>query len=109
MTHNPAALLSIVAYKPKPGKEAELRSLVEEHVPYLRSLGLATDRPQILATSADGTHIEVFEWTQGGIERAHAHAGLLALWKRFMDVCDIVPLQTLHETSGVFANFVPAN
>jgi hypothetical protein len=32
----------IVAYKPKPGKEAELQQLTREHVPLLRSEGLAT-------------------------------------------------------------------
>jgi hypothetical protein len=64
--NNPEARLVIVAYKPKPGKEAELLALSHEHVPYLRSLGLATDRPHIVAAAADGTIVEVFEWAEGG-------------------------------------------
>ncbi len=106
---NPLARLSIVAYKPKPGKEAELLSLTREHVPYLRSLGLATDRAEVIATSADGTVVEVFEWAEGGIERAHAHAGIMELWGRYAAACDFVPLSTLEECGTVFAGFVPVN
>ena len=38
-------VLVIVAYRPKPGKEARLLELTKEHWPILRGLGLATDRP----------------------------------------------------------------
>lgn len=107
MTNNPQARLSIVAYKPKPGKEAELRMLAEEHVPYLRSIGVATERPHIIASAADGTIIEVFEWTEGGIEKAHSHPGLSQLWGRYAAACDYVPLKTLDEAGMMFANFVP--
>jgi len=107
MTNNPNARLSIVAYRPKPGKEADLISLTQEHTPFLRSLGLATDREAVLARSADGTVIEVFEWVEGGIEKAHSHAGLMELWKRFAEACDFVPLNTLEECGMIFANFVP--
>lgn len=109
MTSNPNARLSIVAYKPKPGKEAELMKLTHEHVPYLRSIGLATDRPHTIATSGDGTVVEIFEWVEGGVEKAHAHPGLGELWRRYSAVCDFVPLKTLEETGQMFANFVPVN
>ncbi|MGI8772640.1 MAG: hypothetical protein ACR2JE_14540 [Acidobacteriaceae bacterium] len=109
MQTNPGARLSIVAYKAKPGKETELMSLVKEHVPYLRSIGLATGREQIVATARDGTVLEVFEWVEGGLERAHAHAGLGQLWTRFAAACDFVPLNTLEEAGMMFANFVPVN
>ena len=52
----------IVAYRPRPGKEQELLQLTREHLPILRSQGLATDRPLYVMKSADGTIIEVFEW-----------------------------------------------
>jgi hypothetical protein len=106
---NPNARLSIVAYKAKPGKEAELMSLVGEHVPYLRSVGLATERPQIIATANDGTVVEVFEWAEGGLAKAHAHPGVGELWTRFSAACDFVPLKTLEEAGMMFANFVPVN
>jgi len=35
----------IVAYRPRPGEEQRLVELTREHLPILRSQGLATDRP----------------------------------------------------------------
>ena len=84
-------------------------SLTREHVPYLRSIGVATDRPHVIATAGDGTVVEVFEWAEGGLERAHSHAGLRELWTRYAAACDFVPLKTLPEAGMTFANFVPAN
>jgi hypothetical protein len=109
MNHNPLARLSIVAYKPKPGKEADLLALTLEHVPLLRDLGMATDRPHVIATAGDGTVVEVFEWTEGGLDTAHQHPAIHALWARYSEVCDYVPLNTLAETGMPFANFVPVN
>jgi hypothetical protein len=109
MDKNLHARLSVVAYKPKPGKEAELMSLTLEHVPFLRSIGLATERAHIIATAMDGTVIEIFEWVEGGIEKAHSHPGLGALWARYAAACDYVPLRTLDEAGMQFANFVPVN
>ena len=109
MTNNPNARLSIVAYRPKPGKEAELMALSREHVPYLRSLGLATERPHVIATATDGTIVEVFEWAEGALEKAHSHPGVGELWTRYSAACDYVPLNTLAETGMMFANFIPMN
>jgi hypothetical protein len=50
----------IVAYRPHSGCGEELLTLAREHVPYLRRLGLVTDRAPILASATDGV-IEVFE------------------------------------------------
>ena len=63
--------LVIVAYKPKPGKEADLLQLTREHVPLLLAEGLVTDRPVSAGQATDGTIVEVFEWAAGGVERAH--------------------------------------
>jgi|SRR5271170_2030678 len=107
--NNPNACLSIVAYKPKPGKEAELLALAREHVPYLRSIGLVTERPHVIATAGDGTVVEVFEWVAGGIEKAHGREGIKEIWGRFLAACDYVPLKTLEESGMMFANFTPVN
>lgn len=109
MKHNPEARLSIVAYKPKPGMEAELMALSMEHVPYLQKEGMATGRPHVIAKAGDGTIIEVFEWAAGGLEKAHAHPGLAVMWQRYAAACDYVPLTTLEEAQNLFAGFVPVN
>jgi hypothetical protein len=102
-----ACTVVIVAYKPKPGKEADLLQLTCEHVPLLRAEGLATDRPAIACQAKDGTIVEVFEWAAGGTERAHNNPEVMKLWQRYAAACDYVPLATLSESSTQFASFTP--
>jgi hypothetical protein len=109
MNYNPQARISIVAYRPKPGKEADLLALSHEHVPYLRGLGLVTDRAPVIAIAGDGTIVEVFEWAEGGLDKAHQHPAVHALWARYAEACDYVPLNTLAEAGAIFAGFVPIN
>jgi hypothetical protein len=97
----------VVAYKPKPGKEADLLQLTREHVPLLRAEGLATGHPITACQAKDGTIVEVFEWADGGVERAHTNAVVLKLWERYAAACDIVPLTSLPEASTMFASFTP--
>jgi hypothetical protein len=99
----------IVAYKPKPGKEADLLQLTREHVPLLRAEGLATDHPVIACQAKDGTVVEVFEWAAGGTERAHTNPVVMKLWERYSAACDYVPLATLPEAANMFAGFTPIN
>lgn len=98
----------IVAYRPKPGKEAELLEIVRSRVPTLAREGLVTDRAPVLMRARDGTIIEVSEWkSQEAIEAAHRNPNVLALWGRFFAVCDCVPLKTLAEAEEMFAGFEP--
>ena len=97
----------IVAYRPKAGHEAELESLVREHAPYLRNLGLVTDRPATAMRGRDGTVVEVFEWVEDGISKAHANPKVHELWERFGKACDYVPLKELPEAADLFAGFSP--
>ena len=97
----------IVAYRPKPDCEAALAALARTHLPILRRLGFATDRPETLLRGENGVIVEVFEWKQGAIERAHAHEEVLALWERYAAVCDYVPLSALPEAATLFATFAP--
>lgn len=98
----------IVAYRPKPGQEDVLRSLVREHVPTLRSIGLATDRVPIAMEAKDGTVIEVFEWTSAeAIQSAHTHPVVARMWAEFGQACDYVPLAQVAEVSQMFADFTP--
>jgi len=99
--------LVIVAYKPKPGMEAELLQLTLEHVPLLRQLGLATDRPALAGRAKDGTIVEVFEWAPGAIAKAHTHPEVGKLWTRYNAACEYVPLNTLAEAADMFAGFAP--
>ena len=109
MQSGPGKTLVIVAYRPKPGKEAELLQLTREHVPLLRKERLATERPVIAGVAADGTVVEAFEWAEGGVERAHSNPVVRKLWERYAAACEIVPLNQVVESSTMFASFSPLN
>lgn len=103
-----ADVIVIVAYRPKPGKEAELLELVRNRVPVLRKEGLVTDRAPGIMRARDGTIIEVSEWkSREAIEAAHQNANVREMWNRFFELCDCVPLNTLEEASEMFAGFEP--
>ena len=104
-SHEPQIV--IVAYRPKPGREADLLQLTREHLPLLRAEGLATDRPVIACQAKDGTIVEIFEWAAEGVVRAHSNPAVHALWTRYADACDYVPLTSLPEAATLFASFTP--
>jgi quinol monooxygenase YgiN len=101
-------IVVIVAYRPKPGHEAELLELVSGRVPLLRKEGLVTDRVPVIMRAKDGTIVEVSEWkSQQAIEEAHRNPQVLAMWDKFFVVCDCVPLKTVPEAETMFAGFAP--
>jgi hypothetical protein len=101
-------VLVIVAYRPKPGKEARLLELTKEHWPILKRLGLATDRPAYAMRASDGTVIEVFEWkSKEAIEAAHTNPEVLKMWERYGEACEYTPLISIKECSDMFAGFEP--
>jgi quinol monooxygenase YgiN len=98
----------IVAYRPKSGKEDELLELVRSRMPTLRKKGLVSDRAPTIMRARDGTIVEVSEWkSREAIDAAHKNPNILAMWKKFFDACDCVPLNTLAEASEMFASFEP--
>ena len=100
--------LVIAAYRPKPGQHGALLALVREHAPTLRRLGLATDRPAIAMRAADGTMLEVFEWTsREAIDRAYHDPDVQVPWSKFGAACDYVALDSVAEARQLFAEFEP--
>ncbi len=98
----------IATYKPKPGKEKILDSLVKNHVKVLRNHGLATLRPPMIMKSADGNVIEVFEWiSKQAIEDAKNNKDVQEYWNKYRDVCEIIPISQLIESNTSFSEFNP--
>jgi quinol monooxygenase YgiN len=103
-----AGVCVIVAYRPRAGKETELLEVVRSRVPTLAKEGLITDRAPVVMRANDGTIIEVSEWkSPEAIEAAHENPNVLALWDRFLAVCDCVPLNEVPEAEMLFAGFEP--
>jgi quinol monooxygenase YgiN len=101
-------VMVIVAYRPRPGKEARLLELTRTHVPILREQGLVTERPPSAMRAADGTILEVFEWTsKEAIASPHGNPAVAAMWAQYAEACEYVPLKDVPESSSVFAGFDP--
>src|SRR6266446_5874250 len=103
-----SGIIVIVAYRPKPGKEKELVDLVRSRVPTLRTEKLVTDRVPTIMRSRDGTIIEVSEWkSQEAIDAAHKNPIVLAMWNKFFEACECIPLNKLPDSAEMFAGFEP--
>ncbi len=101
-------VMVIVAYRPRPGKQALLLALTNEHLSVLREQHLATERPSYAMQASDGTVIEVFEWkSKEAITAAHTNPAVLKMWERYAEACEYVPLANVKECSDMFAEFVP--
>jgi len=98
----------IACYKPKEGKDAALKLLMQTHLPRLKAEGLVTDRPSIMMEAADGTIIEVFEWLSAeAIQNAHTNPAVLQMWGEYAEVCDYVPVGSVPEAANLFSGFKP--
>lgn len=98
----------IVAYRPKKDQEPKLKSAIKDHLTVLNKEGLTTEYPPLVLKAKDGTYLEIFEWkSEQAMQQAHGNKAVQALWKRFEQACDYVPLSTLEETKQLFAHFDP--
>lgn len=97
--------VAIVAYKPKPGCEKHLLQLAYEHVPLLREHGFVTDFPASILQAADGTLLEIFEWTEGGLGRAQFDPRMDQMWFRYAEVSNTIALNSLAEAATMSAAF----
>lgn len=98
--------LAIAMYKPRPGKVADLKMILEDHLPTLRQYELITDHPAITAESSDGTILEIFQWThEEAKNHAHEHPAIRTIWGRMEGICDFPALKDLPEGKHPFPNF----
>lgn len=98
----------ICAFRPKPGKDDELLGVVRDHLPILRGLGLATERPTLAMKAKDGTVVEVFEWVSSeAIERAHHDPEVRKLWDRYEACSDYIKVNQVPESDQMFAGYEP--
>ena len=100
------SVMVIACYRPKPGKEKALLTLVKEHLPVLRKEGLVGDDASLAGRAGDGAIVEVFVWkSQAAIEAAHKNPAVAAMWEKFGDACDYVTISDLAEAAQMFSPF----
>lgn len=97
----------IAAYRPKPGKDEELRRLMREHRRTLAEAHLVTSKqPLILRARSDGTLLEIFEWVSAkAADEAHRHASIREMWNKLAAVADFVALSDIAEAGKTFSHF----
>lgn len=97
----------IAAYRPKPGKEQNLRKLIREHRRKLDEAHLITARPtMVLRAPSDGTLLEIFEWISAkAADEAHQHPSIRTMWNKLAEVADFVPLADVQEAGKAFSHF----
>ena len=100
----------VATYKPRPGKEAELALLLATHVERLRAVGLVTDRTPIVARTADGMVVEIFEWiSEDAIASAHNHTVVQTLWQEFEACCWYETPSNVPDLQRMFVSLTPLN
>src|SRR6185295_9074869 len=103
-TENP--VLTHVTYRPKTGKESELRSLVEKHWPVLNDLGLVTKDAAKVYQATDKRSgqvyfIEIFSWRdQKAPDIAHQTPEVMAVWETMGPVLEGLELAALEPLSA---------
>jgi quinol monooxygenase YgiN len=81
------AVPALVIYRPKPGAECALESLVRKHLPTLRSLGLlGTGHSAVYRAEDKRSHavsfVEIFDWKDGpASDVAHQTPEVMAIWE----------------------------
>jgi hypothetical protein len=87
MSNATKSVLNLVTYVPKPGKEEELRELVEKHWPALDAVGLASPmKPTIWRAYDIREHrtyfVELFAWKdETSSDIAHQTPEVMAIWE----------------------------
>ena len=103
-----SGVMVIACFRPKPGKEDALVTLVKEHAPALRTEGLVGDTPVIAGRAVDGAIVEVFTWkSQNAIDEAHSNPRVKAMWDEFEKACDYIAIADIEEAKGLFSSFEP--
>lgn len=106
MANNENPVLTHVTYRPKKGKESELRALVEKHWPVLNDLGLVTKDPARVYRATDKRSgqvyfIEIFSWRdQKAPEIAHQTPEVMAVWETMGPVMEGMELAALEPLSA---------
>ncbi len=101
-------VISMAVYRPRPGRDDELRALIRERPSIMRRLGYLTDREHLVLQAADGTLIELSEWiSSDAIDRAHGDREVLAIWDRFDEVCEYLAPAAVGGMDAPFPIFEP--
>jgi quinol monooxygenase YgiN len=101
-----SAFVFMALYRPKPGKENELKEVLKVHIPVFREERLLTNRELLTLQAEDGTIIEIAEWKSSeAIDKAHQSEKVMAVWDKIGAAAELTNLSSLTEAQYPFPNF----
>ena len=83
----------ICHYRVVRGNEEAFQALLQGHWPKLKQLGFVTDTPAVhyLGEEQDNgepVYFEIFQWTDGAMQKAHQHPAVMAIWGPMEQLCE---------------------
>lgn len=98
--------LAFIAFKPRKGKTEELIAFLKRSFIILQTLKVASDKPQILASSLDGFIMQIFEFSSSDKpESAAIYPEVRDLWAEADKLSEFVKPASLKEFQEVFPSF----
>ena len=98
--------LAFIVFKPRKGKAEELIAFLKRSFVILQSLKVASEKPQILASSVDGSIMQIFEFsTDDKPESAAIYPEVRELWKEAEKLSEFLKPSSLKEFQEVFPSF----
>jgi len=103
-------VIVIACYRPKPGGEKDLLSLIKTHLPILRGKRLAGNGRGLCGKAKDGTIVEVFSWkSQAAIDAAQEITAVTKMWGAIAEVCDYVTIKDVEGAGDLFTPLEPVD
>ena len=96
----------LVTYRPKEGKEDELFSYVQKHLPALRGTGLLADEPAGVFRATDKRSgkkyfVEMFSWRDPQAPNiAHQLPEVMAIWEPMTPLLENLELAVIEPADG---------
>ena len=85
----------MVTVKAKPGKEAQLESVMKKHWATVKRLDLVTGDPHTLYRTDSGVFVDIFTWKSASIPD-NAPADVLAVWKEMNEAASKLDIVEVH-------------
>lgn len=98
--------LIFIVFKPKKGKTEELIAFLKRNFAVLQNLKVASEKPQILASSVDGHIMQIFEYsTLDKPEHSAEYPEVRELWMEAEKLSEFLKPSTVREFQEVFPSF----
>ena len=98
--------ISLAAYRPRSGRDAELLEVFEAEFACLRAGGHVTDRPVPICRTDRGEYLAILEWSSDhAVDDAHQDAEVVRVWARKAEVAEYMAPRDLAGSDVPFVSY----